>query len=160
MWRFLKSVTKVQKEKKKTVEKYNKSVCFVLFFRCQEGLIWQPDDRKVSDSFFRITGGRILVVLECSGSVSEAEVQSEVSYSSDKQLKASVTHTHTHTHTHSPEHQRFCPQPHTYSSRPPSSNGATSYLGSLTTDGPISAWIMDVHTLSDQSGHYLAVGLQ
>lgn len=47
-----------------------------------------------------------MVVLERSGSVSDAEVQSEASYSPDKQMHASVTH------THSPEHQRFCPQPH------------------------------------------------
>lgn len=38
-----------------------------------------------------------MVVLERSGSVSEAEVQSEASYSPDKQMQASVTHTLTRT---------------------------------------------------------------
>lgn len=121
----------ITKITQKNSGKYNKSVRFVLFFRCQEGLIWQPDDRKVSDDFFPQLR------------LQEAELWScwsvLVLKSSQKLLTVQINkcrlqlHTHTHQNTSGSVHS------HTYSSRPPSSNGATSYLGSLTADGPISA---------------------
>lgn len=73
-----------------------------------------------------------MVVLERSGSVSDAEVQSEALTVQINKCRLQL-HTHTHQNTSGSVHS------HTYSRRPPSSNGATSYLGSLTTDGPISA---------------------
>lgn len=131
--------------KKEPVEKYNKSVRLFSFSGVRTDWSGNQMTERWVTIYFPNTWSQEAELCSCWSVL----VLYQTLKSSQKLLTVQINkcmlqlHTHTHQNTSGSVHS------HTYSRRPPSSNGAASYLGSLTTDGPISAWIMDVHTLSD-----------